>query len=63
MEDLTHNYDRVKVGNIDEQHNVRDFLIYNAISRTIPVPMDKRWLEVTWVAEYLLSPLGKFLNA
>lgn len=62
MEDLTHNYDRVKVGNIDEQHRVKDFLIYNAISRTIPVPISKKWIEITYVAEYLLSPLGKFLN-
>lgn len=62
MEDLTHNYDRVKVGNVEEMHRPRDFLIYNAISRSIPVPQDKRWLEITYVAEYLLSPLGKFLN-
>jgi len=36
LEDLTHNYDRVKVGNVDEQHQVKDFLIYNAISRHAP---------------------------
>lgn len=62
MEDLTHNYDRVKVGNVEEIHRPRDFLIYNAYSRTIPAPKDKRWTEITYVAEYLLSPLGKFLN-
>lgn len=62
LEDITHNYDRVKVGNIEEQHRVRDFLIYNAYSRTIPVPQSKEWIEITYVAEYLLSPLGKFLN-
>ena len=62
MEDLTHNYDRVKVGNVEEQHNIRDFLIYNAVSRHAPVVQNKKWLEITWVAEYLLSPLGKFLN-
>lgn len=62
MEDMTHNYDRVKVGNIEEQHRVRDFLIYNAYSRNIPVPQNKEWVEITYYAEYLLSPLGKFLN-
>ncbi len=62
MEDLTHNYDRVKIGNVDEQHHVKDFLIYNALSRTAPVPQCKEWLEITYVAEYLLSPFGKFIN-
>lgn len=62
MSDLTHNYDRVKVGNVEEQHFARDFLIYNAISRHAPVPQCKEWLEITYVAEYLLSPFGRFIN-
>jgi hypothetical protein len=63
MEDLTHNYDRVKVGEVSEIHNPRDFLVYNAYSRTIPVPKDQRWTNLTYLAESLLSPLGLFLNA
>jgi len=62
LEDLTHNYDRVKVGNVDEQHEVKDFLIYNGISRHAPVPQSKEWLDICYVAEYLLSPFGKFIN-
>ena len=62
MEDITHNYDRVKVGDVRELSRIKDFLIYNAVSRGARVPQSKEWLEITYVAEYLLSPLGKFLN-
>jgi len=62
MEDLTHNYDRVVVGNVEEIHKPRDFLIYNALSRNVPVRQAPDWVDITYVAEWLMSPLGKFLN-
>jgi len=62
MEDLTHNYDRVKVGNVSEVSKPKEFLLYNAITRSVPVPQCKEWLEISHLADYEMTKVGRFLN-
>jgi len=62
MEDITHNYDRVKVGDVREVSAVKDFLIYNAISRNVPVKQNELWQELTYKTEFEISKLGRFIN-
>jgi len=62
LQDCTHNYDRIKVGDIREMSHPKNFLVYNAVSRLFPVPQCKEWVEITYLAEYLMCPLGNFLN-
>jgi len=59
---LTWNLFRIKDDNIREMHDLPEFLLYNAYSRTKKVKQDPRWLAMTYYTETLLTKYGKFLN-
>jgi hypothetical protein len=59
---LTWNLFRIKDENIREMHELPEFLLYNAYSRTKRVPQDPTWLCFTYYVETLLTKFGKYLN-
>lgn len=59
---MTWNLWRVLNDDVREMHEVNEFLVYNAYSRTKQVKQDPRWLALTYYAEKLLTKFGRFLN-
>jgi hypothetical protein len=59
---MTWNLFRIKDDNTREMHEVNEFLVYNAYSRTKRIPQDPRWLAMTFYTDLMLTKFGKFLN-
>ena len=59
---LTWNLFRIKDDNIREMHEVNEFLVYNAMSRTSKIPQDPCWQAMTFYTDLMLTKFGKFLN-
>ncbi len=59
---MTWNLGRIKDEKTQEMHELPEFLIYNAYSRTLKIPQDQRWLAMTYWTEMQLTKFGKFLN-
>ncbi len=59
---MTWNLFRIKDENVREMHDLPEFLLYNAYSRTKKVPQDPRWIAMTFFTETLLTKFGKYLN-
>ena len=59
---MTWNLFRIKDENTREMHEVNEFLVYNAMSRTNKIPQDRRWELMTFYTDLLLTKFGRFLN-
>lgn len=60
---LTHNYHLVMDHAPENIYNPGAFLLYNSYARTQRVPQDERFMQLTYVADFLLTPYAKFFAA